>query len=180
MKWDMFFQGAMFIVLPKCSRGYVYTWGYAYSGVQSKSLERFVYFFAPKKNKMRQLFVTWTIVLYLMVVFCSTGHSQTTSFYYRSWVKRVLCFLLQYMESPCKADIVCSLVDRSFYLVNALHMIIHIHRPTTPFHLCDTPFQAITVTESAEFGFNLLLRRPQGPQGCLEKQNCPLSFNLVV
>ena len=31
---------------------------------------------------MRQLFVTWTIVLYLMVVFCSTGHSQTTQFYF--------------------------------------------------------------------------------------------------
>ena len=25
-----------------------------------------------------------------------------------------------------------------------------------------------------------LLRRPQGPQGCLEKQNCPLSSNLAV
>ena len=25
-----------------------------------------------------------------------------------------------------------------------------------------------------------LLRRPQGPQGCLEKQNCPLSLNLAV
>ena len=37
-----------------------------------------------------------------------------------------------------------------------------------------------TVTESADSGFNPLLRRPQGPQGCLEKQNCPLSSNLVV
>ena len=26
-----------------------------------------------------------------------------------------------------------------------------------------------TVTESADFGFNPLLRRPRGPQGCLEK-----------
>ena len=26
----------------------------------------------------------------------------------------------------------------------------------------------------------LLLRRPQGPQGCLEKRNCPLSSNLAV
>ena len=25
-----------------------------------------------------------------------------------------------------------------------------------------------------------LLRRPQGPQGCLEKRNCPLSLNLAV
>ena len=25
MKWDMFFQGATFIVFPKCSRGYVYS-----------------------------------------------------------------------------------------------------------------------------------------------------------
>ena len=31
---------------------------------------------------MRQLFVTWTIVLHLMVVFCSTGHSKTTSFHF--------------------------------------------------------------------------------------------------
>ena len=37
-----------------------------------------------------------------------------------------------------------------------------------------------TVTESADPGFNPLLRRPQGPQGCHEKQNCPLSSNLVV
>ena len=37
-----------------------------------------------------------------------------------------------------------------------------------------------TVTESADFGFNQLLRCPQDPQGCLEKQNCPLSLNLVV
>ena len=37
-----------------------------------------------------------------------------------------------------------------------------------------------TVTGSADFGFNPLLRRPQGPQGCLEKRNCPLSSNLVV
>ena len=36
------------------------------------------------------------------------------------------------------------------------------------------------MTESADFGFNPLLRRPQGPQGCLEKQNCPLSSNLAV
>ena len=33
MKWDMFFQGATFIVIPKCSRGYVYSRGYAYSRV---------------------------------------------------------------------------------------------------------------------------------------------------
>ena len=37
-----------------------------------------------------------------------------------------------------------------------------------------------TVTETADFGFILLLWLPQGPQGCLEKQNCPLSLNLVV
>ena len=37
-----------------------------------------------------------------------------------------------------------------------------------------------TVTKSAVSGFNPLLRRPQGPQGCLEKPNCPLSLNLVV
>jgi len=30
MKWDMFFQEAMFIVFPKCSRGYLYSRGYAY------------------------------------------------------------------------------------------------------------------------------------------------------
>ena len=33
MKWDMFIQGAMFIVFPKFSRGYVYFRGYAYSRV---------------------------------------------------------------------------------------------------------------------------------------------------
>ena len=37
-----------------------------------------------------------------------------------------------------------------------------------------------TVTESADFGFIPLLWRPQGPKGCLEKQNYPLSLNLVV
>ena len=41
-------------------------------------------------------------------------------------------------------------------------------------------YYKFTVTESADSGFNPLLRRPQGPQGCLEKQNCPLSSNLVV
>ena len=56
-----------------------------------KSLERFVSFFAPPKmNKMRQLFVTWTIVLYLMVVFCSTGHSQTTPFYFICSIVRII------------------------------------------------------------------------------------------
>ena len=41
---------------------------------------------------------------------------------------------------------------------------------------------SITVTRSADFGFILLLRKPpgQGPQGCLEKQNYPLSWNLAV
>ena len=40
-----------------------------------------------------------------------------------------------------------------------------------------------TLTESADFGFIPLFWRPQGPQGsqgCLEKQNHPLSLNLVV
>ena len=37
-----------------------------------------------------------------------------------------------------------------------------------------------TVTGSADFVFILLLRRPQGPQRCLEKQNYPLSWNLAV
>ena len=36
------------------------------------------------------------------------------------------------------------------------------------------------MTESADSGFIPLLWRPQGPQGCLEKQNCPLSWNLAV
>ena len=35
-------------------------------------------------------------------------------------------------------------------------------------------------TESADFGFIPLLWRPQGPLGCLEKQNHSLSLNLVV
>ena len=30
------------------------------------------------------------------------------------------------------------------------------------------------------FQITPLLRRPQGPQGCLEKRNCPLSSNLAV
>ena len=38
----------------------------------------------------------------------------------------------------------------------------------------------ITVTESADFGFIPILWRPQGSKGCLEKQNYPLSWNLVV
>ena len=37
-----------------------------------------------------------------------------------------------------------------------------------------------TVTESADLGFIPLLWRPQGPQGCLEQQNHPLSSNLVI
>ena len=37
-----------------------------------------------------------------------------------------------------------------------------------------------TVTGSADFGFSLLLWRPQGSKGCLEKQNHSLSWNLVV
>ena len=37
-----------------------------------------------------------------------------------------------------------------------------------------------TVTESADSGFIPLLRRPQGPQGCLEKHNYPLIWNLTV
>ena len=37
-----------------------------------------------------------------------------------------------------------------------------------------------TVTEWADFGFFLLLWRPQGSQGCLKKQNHPLSLNLAV
>ena len=40
--------------------------------------------------------------------------------------------------------------------------------------------QPCTVTESADFGFIPLLWRPQGPQGCLEKQNHSLSLNLVA
>ena len=35
MQWDMFFQGAMFIVFAKCSRGYVSSTPYVYSGLQS-------------------------------------------------------------------------------------------------------------------------------------------------
>ena len=46
--------------------------------------------------------------------------------------------------------------------------------------MVSTQVRQVTVTESADFGFNPLLRRPQGPQGCLEKQNCPLSLNLAV
>ena len=37
-----------------------------------------------------------------------------------------------------------------------------------------------TVTGLANFGFTPLLWCSQGPQGCLEKQNYPLSSNLVV
>ena len=38
------------------------------------------------------------------------------------------------------------------------------------------PDQLILVS----FQITPLLRCPQGPQGCLEKRNCPLSLNLVV
>ena len=38
----------------------------------------------------------------------------------------------------------------------------------------------ITVTDLANFCATPLFRRPQGSQGCLEKQNYPLSSNLVV
>ena len=37
-----------------------------------------------------------------------------------------------------------------------------------------------TVTGLAKFGFTPLLWCPQGPQGCLKKQNYPLISNLVV
>ena len=37
-----------------------------------------------------------------------------------------------------------------------------------------------TVTNLANSCVTPLFRRPQGSQGCLEKQNCPLSLNLVV
>ena len=37
-----------------------------------------------------------------------------------------------------------------------------------------------TVTGLPNFGFTPLLWLPQGPQGCLEKQNYPLSSNLVI
>ena len=37
-----------------------------------------------------------------------------------------------------------------------------------------------TLTESADLGFIPLFWRPQGPQGCLEKQNHPLILNLVL
>ena len=37
-----------------------------------------------------------------------------------------------------------------------------------------------TVIGLADFAFTPLLWLPQGPQGCLEKQNYPLSSNLVV
>ena len=43
-----------------------------------------------------------------------------------------------------------------------------------------SPVSPATGTESADSDFNPLLRRPKGPQGCLEKQICPLSSNLVV
>ena len=62
-------------------------------------------------------------------------------------------------------------------LKNGLHLLTivlsSIKRGQSGYHF-------VTVTESADSGFNPLLRRPQGPQGCLEKQNCPLSSNLVV
>ena len=38
----------------------------------------------------------------------------------------------------------------------------------------------ITLTDLANFCFTPLFWHPQGPQGCLEKQNHPLSSNLVV
>ena len=37
-----------------------------------------------------------------------------------------------------------------------------------------------TVTDLANFCVTPLFRRPQGSHGCLEKQNHPLSSNLVV
>ena len=39
---------------------------------------------------------------------------------------------------------------------------------------------ALTLTESADLGFIPLFWHPQGPQGCLEKQNHPLILNLVL
>ena len=57
------------------------------------------------------------------------------------------------------------LTDSSFLIV-AINKLLH--------------FTLLTVTESADFGFNPILRCPQGPQGCLEKRNCPLSLNLAV
>ena len=42
--------------------------------------------------------------------------------------------------------------------------------------LSQWPDQLILVS----FQITPLLRCPQGPQGCLEKQNCPLSLNLAV
>ena len=38
----------------------------------------------------------------------------------------------------------------------------------------------LTVTGLANFSFTPLLWHPQGPQGCLEQQNYPLSSNLVI
>ena len=40
--------------------------------------------------------------------------------------------------------------------------------------------QNYTLTDLANFCFTPLFWHPQGPQGCLEKQNHPLSSNLVV
>ena len=66
---------------------------------------------------MRQLFVTWTIVLYLMVVFCSTGHSQTTPFY----------FIYSNLGS--------------FYIIDSTtQLTIPLHTPTQLYHKCDTHF----------------------------------------
>ena len=75
MKWDMFFQGAMFIVFPKCSRGYVYSRGYAYSGVQSNYClalliflcKLFVFWFTPLATLTKNIQVESAISIQLHV-----------------------------------------------------------------------------------------------------------------
>ena len=47
------------------------------------------------------------------------------------------------------------------------------------YHGLGTPYIG-TVTDLANFCVTPLFRRPQGSHGCLEKQNYPLSSNLVV
>ena len=53
--------------------------------------------------------------------------------------------------------------------------------PTIPnIRLCSTKTQWPEQLILVSFQITPLLRPPQGPQGCLEKWNCPLSLNLAV
>ena len=59
-----------------------------------------------------------------------------------------------------------------------IHYVISFRRQRAHFYI-KFVYRATLSTESADFGFIPLLWRSQGPHGCLEKQNCPLSGFLM-